>query len=97
MKRYRIELLQTAEGVNLKKDKTRDLVIIFLWAENLKKVREFANKIIAASAVPTHIGTLEYVVKSIIPCEGLRLTKKEREMLKKSREDIRKGRVSRLI
>jgi hypothetical protein len=65
MKRYRIELLGTAEGVNLKKDKSKDIVVIILWEENKKKAREAANKIALALAVPTHIGTLEYLVKKV--------------------------------
>lgn len=65
MKRYRIELLGTAEGVNLKKDKTEDIVVIFLWEKNKKKAEEVAEKIAAALAVPTHIGTLEYLVKKV--------------------------------
>jgi hypothetical protein len=65
MKRYRIELLGTAEGVNLKKDKSKDIVVIILWEENKKKAREAANKIASALAVSTHIGMLEYLIKKV--------------------------------
>ena len=65
MKHYRIELLQTAEGMNLKKDKTEDTVIILLWADNLKQAKKFAEKIAEALYVSTHVGGLEYVIKSV--------------------------------
>ena len=74
MKRYRIELLGTAEGINLKKDKTKDTVTIFLWAKNTKEAREFADKIAASLAISTHIGLLEHIVTSVHP-DGLPLTK----------------------
>ena len=44
-RRYRIELLETAEGINFKKDKTKDILIVFLWAEGLWEAKKSANKI----------------------------------------------------
>ncbi len=70
MNRYRIELLQTAEGINYKKDKTKDIVVVFLWAENPKKAREEARKIANALAVDTYIGVLEYIIKNVKLCNG---------------------------
>ena len=96
MKRYRIELLQTAEGINLKKDKTKDKIIVFLWAENQTEAERLANKIAKALDVPTHAGMLEYVVKSVLVVPG-GLSEKEEGMLKKSKRDFRKGRISRLV
>ena len=96
MKRYRIELLQTAEGVNLKRDKTKDTIIIFLWAENQIEAERLANKIAKALDVPTYVGMLEYVVKSVLVVPG-GLSEKEERMLKKSKRDFRKGRISRLV
>jgi len=96
MKRYRIELLQTAEGVNLKRDKTKDTIIIFLWAENQIEAERLANKIAKALDVPTYVGMLEYVVKSVLVVPG-GLSEKEERMLKKSKRDVRKGRVSRVV
>ncbi len=100
MKYYRIELLGTAEGVNFKKDKTQDVVIVYLWAEDRKKARELAGKIARALDVGTYVGVLEYViqrVKKVDPRMGRPLTAGEKRMLEKSREDIRKGRVRRII
>lgn len=68
MRRYRITLLSTAEGINLKKDKTRDTVLIFLWAKDKNAARAEARKIADALAVPTHVGTIEYVIKRITEC-----------------------------
>lgn len=65
MKRYRIELLQTAEGVNLKKDKNKDIIVILLWAENREKAKELAGKIAVALAVPTYAGMLECVIRKV--------------------------------
>ena len=65
MKRYRIELLQTAEGINFKKDKTEDIVIVLLWSPNITKARESAKKIADALCIGTYAGILEYVVKSV--------------------------------
>ncbi len=99
-KYYMIEMLETAEGVNLKKDKTRDLVIVFLWAENKKKAEEFAGKIARALDVPTYVGMLEYVIRrveKVDPRMGKPLTASEKKMLKESREAIRKGRVRKIV
>ncbi len=87
MKYYRIQLLGTAEGVNLKKDKSKDIITVFLWAENGRKARELARKMAASLAVPTHVGMLEYIVKSICRCSRP-LTRNEKKMLKASRKDI---------
>ena len=81
MNRYRIELLGTAEGINLKKDKTKDAVTIFLQAKNEKEARKFAAKIAVALAISTHIGMLEHIVMSVHP-DGLPLIKKEKGQFK---------------
>ncbi|MDO8429782.1 MAG: hypothetical protein Q7S73_00235 [bacterium] len=65
MKHYRIELLQTAEGINLRKDKTEDIIVVLLWSLDIKKARESAKKIADALLISTHVGNLEYIVKSI--------------------------------
>ncbi len=95
-KRYRIKLLGTAEGINYKKDKTEDTVIIFLWAKNAKEVRKLADMIASSLIVSTHIGSLEYVVKSIHPLR-LPLTKNEKKMLKEAIKDMKHGRVLKLL
>lgn len=100
MRYYRIELLETAEGMNYAKDKTKDIVIVYLWAKNKKKARELADKIARALDVGTHIGVLEYViqrVKKADPRMGKPLTASEKKMLKESKEAIRKGHVRRII
>lgn len=96
-KRYWIVLLGTSEGVNLKKDKTEDIVDVFLWARNKKEARRLAEKISASLEESCHIGLLQYVVQRIQSCRVPRFTKKEREMLEQSRKESRKGRTRRFL
>ncbi len=88
MNRYRITLLQTAEGVNLKKDKVKDLVTVLLWADNEKDARQNAEKVAGALAVPAHIGMLEYVILDIVIEKDVSDSKKVRAILeKRSKKD----------
>jgi len=89
MERYRIELLQTAEGVNLKKDKTEDMVTVLLWAEDEKSAWESAEKIAKGLEVPTHMGMLDFVILSVNLEKELPITKIERVMSKRSKKDTK--------
>ena len=67
---YGIELLSTAEGVNLKEDKTRDKVTIFLWEKDLIEANKSAHKIAAALSFSCNIGTIDYVIVEVKECQA---------------------------
>lgn len=68
-KRYRIELLETADGVNLKLDRTEDVVIVFLWEKNLTEANNSAHKIAASLSIALPMGSLEYIIQGVHECE----------------------------
>jgi len=68
-KKYQIELLSTADGVNLKTDRTADTVIIFLWEKNLTEANSAAHKIAAALSFSCNIGMIEYIIQGVHECE----------------------------
>ena len=68
-KKYRIELLSTADGINLKTDRTADTVIIFLWEKDLSEANKSAHKIAAALSFGCHIGMIEYIIQGVHECE----------------------------
>lgn len=73
-KRYQIELLATAEGINVKTDRTADTVIIFLWEKNLIEANKSAHKIAAALSFPTPVGMIEYVIQEVKESEAPAVT-----------------------
>lgn len=66
-KRFRIELLPTAEGLNLASaaQKKKDTVVVFLWCDYRKIVEKIAEKMAESLSYGTSVGTVEYIVRSI--------------------------------
>lgn len=66
-KRFKIELLATAEGLHLGDDaqKKKDTIVVLLWCKSKKEAEEKAKKLAEALLQHTHLGNIEYVVQSV--------------------------------
>ena len=67
MKRFKIELLSTADGYNFgtKEQRKKSMVVVLVWCESKKEAEEVAEKIAEALFRATHVGNIEYMVKSV--------------------------------
>lgn len=67
MKRFKIELLATADGLNLQKGMPRKKSIteVLYWCYTKAEAKRIAGVMAAALTYSTHVGNIEYVVLAV--------------------------------
>lgn len=63
-RRYRVEFKAWVDGVLEGKSK-EDKVVLLIWAYNDKQARDIAEKVSKSLCIATHMGPIEYPIKSI--------------------------------
>lgn len=67
MKRFKIRLLATADGLNLQKviGRRKSIVEVLLWRYTKAEAKRVASIIATALTRSTHVGNIEYVVLTV--------------------------------